>query len=57
MPVPIASGMPMPIPVSGTMKMPQVSQQPAPLGGIHAEYLAKTIPIVNAIVEQNPNYK
>ena len=55
--MPIASGMPMPIPVAGTMKMPQVSQQPAPLGGIHAEYLAKTIPIVNAIVEQNPNYK
>ncbi len=25
--------------------------------GIHDNYLAKTMPILNEIVEQNPNYK
>ncbi len=36
-----------------TIKMPQVSRK----SGIHADYLIKTISILNAIVEQNPNYK
>jgi len=29
----------------------------APKSQIHQDYLSKTMPILNAIVEQNPNYK
>ena len=49
MPMPVATGLPMP---SASMPMPM-----APKSGIHADYLTKTMPILNAIVEQNPNYK
>jgi hypothetical protein len=52
MPMPVATGLPMPMAVSAGMPMPM-----APKSGIHADYLTKTMPILNAIVEQNPNYK
>ena len=51
-PMPVATGLPMPMAVSAGMPMPM-----APKSGIHADYLTKTMPILNAIVEQNPNYK
>jgi hypothetical protein len=51
MPMPVVTGMPMPMAGAG-MPIPI-----APKSGIHADYLTKTMPILNAIVEQNPNYK
>ena len=52
MPMPVAGGMPMPMTVGAGMPMPM-----APKSGIHTDYLTKTMPILNAVVEQNPNYK
>lgn len=52
LPMPVAGGMPMPMNVGAGMPMPM-----APKSGIHADYLTKTMPILQAIVEQNPNYK
>lgn len=52
MPMPVATGLPMPMAGAGGMPMPMAAKS-----GIHTEYLTKTMPILNAVVEQNPNYK
>ncbi len=49
--MPVATGLPMPMAGAG-IPMPTALKS-----GIHDDYLAKTTPILNEIVEQYPNYK